>query len=97
MPVSQFLKDESLSEFGTPGRKEGGRCTGGGKKGGKKKLRKVAGTEIKGCGHAGGGKFVPPIPPPCPSPSPSPIRSEMAEISNPAIKVSRNSQFAVKK
>ena len=30
--------------------KEGGRCTGGGKKGGKKKLRKVAGTEIKGCG-----------------------------------------------
>jgi len=38
-----------LSEFGTPGRKEGGRCTGG-KKGGKKKLRKVAGTDIKGCG-----------------------------------------------
>ena len=37
--------------FGTPGRKEGGRCATGGKKGGKKKLRKVAGTEIKGgCG-----------------------------------------------
>jgi len=35
---------------GTPGRKEGGRCTGGRKKGGKKKLRKVARTEIKGCG-----------------------------------------------
>jgi len=35
---------------GTPGRKEGGRCTGGEKKRGKKKLRKVAGTEIKGCG-----------------------------------------------
>jgi len=38
------------TEFGTPGRKEGGKCAGGGKKGGKKKLRKVAGTEIKGCG-----------------------------------------------
>ena len=37
-------------EFGTPGRKEEGRYTGDGKKGGKNKVRKVAGTEIKGCG-----------------------------------------------
>ena len=63
------------------------------KKGGKKKIRKVAGTEIKGCGSR---EVCTPIPPPCPSPSPSPIQSEMAEMSNPGINVSRNGQFAVK-
>ena len=31
-----------VDRIGTLGRKEGGRCTGGGKKGEKKKLRKVA-------------------------------------------------------
>jgi len=81
------------TEFKTPGRKEGGRCTGGGIKGGKKKLRKVAGTEIKGCGWR---EVCSPLPPPCPSLSPSPIQSEMVEMSNPGIKVSRNGQFAVK-
>ena len=61
MPVSQFLKDESLSEFGTPGRKEGGRCTGGGKKGGKKKSEeKWREPRLKG---VDGRKFVPPHPP----------------------------------
>ena len=50
------------------------------KKGGKKKLRKVAGTEIKGCGWRG--VCTPPI------------QSEMAKMSNPGIKVSRNGQFA---
>ena len=81
------------TEFGTPGRKEGGTCTGGGKKRGKKKLRIVAGTEIKGCGWR---EVCSPHPPPCPSPSPSPIQAEMAEMLNPVIKVSRNGQFAVK-
>ena len=36
------------TEFGTPDREEGGRCTGGGKKGGKKKWRKVAERRLKG-------------------------------------------------
>ena len=75
-------------------RKEGGRCTGGGRKGGKKKLRKVAGTETKGCGWRE--VYPPPMPPPCPSPSPSPIQSEMVKMLNPGMKVSRNGQFAVK-
>ena len=69
------------------------RCTGGEKRGGKKKLRKVAGTEIKGYGWR---EVCTPIPPPCPSPNPSPIQSEMVEMSNPGIKVSRNDQLAVK-
>ena len=63
------------------------------KKGGKKKLRKLAGTEIKGCEWR---EVCTPHAPPCPSPSPSPIQSEMAKMSNPGIKVSRNGQFAVK-
>ena len=41
------------------------------------------------------GSLYPSMPPPCPSPSPSPIQSEMAKMSNPGIKVSRNGQFAV--
>ena len=49
--------------------KKEGRCTGGGKKSGKKKLRKVAGTDIKGCGWQ---EVCTPHPPPCPSPSPPP-------------------------
>ena len=66
---------------------------GGGKKGRKKKLRKVVGTEIKGCGWR---EVCTPSPPPCPFLSSSPIQSEMAEMSNPGNKVSRNGQFAVK-
>ena len=62
------------------------------KKGRKKKLRKVAGTEIKGCGWR---EVCTPQPPPCPFLSSSPIQSEMAEMSNPGNKVSRNGQFAV--
>ena len=44
---------------------------------------------------AGGGKFVPPIPL-LAIPYSLPIQSELAEMSNPGIKVSRNGQFAVK-
>ena len=61
------------------------------KKGGKKKVRKVVGTERV---LVAGSLY--PIPPPCPSPSPSPIQAEMAEMSNPGFKVSRNGQFAMK-
>ena len=57
----------------TPGRKEGGRCTGGGKKRGKKKLRKVAGTEIKGCGWREIREDCTLHPPPCPSLAPPPF------------------------
>ena len=65
-----------------------------GRRGREEKVKKSGrNRDLKG---AGGGKFVPPIPPPCPSPSPSPIQSEMAKMSNPGIKVSRNGQFAVK-
>ena len=60
-------------------------------KGGKKKLRKVAGTERV---RVAGSLY--PIPPPSPYPSSSPIQAEMAEMSNPGIEVSRNGQFAVK-
>ena len=63
------------------------------KRAGRKRLEKWREPRKRG---SGGGKFVPPIPPPCPSPSPSPIQSEMEEMSNPGIKVSRNGQFAVK-
>jgi len=60
---------------------------------GRKSKEKWREPRLKG---AGGGKFVPPMPPPCPSPGPSPIQSEMAEMSNSGIKVSRNGQIAVK-
>ena len=63
------------------------------KKAREEKLRKVAGTDIKGFGWR---EVCIPHPPPRPSPSPSPIQLEMAEMSNPGIKVSRNGQFAVK-
>jgi len=89
-------REGGWTEFGTLGRKEGGRRTGGGKKRGKKKLRKVAGTEIKECRWRELREVCTPHPPPCPSPSPSSNQSEMAEMSNPGIKVSRNGQFAVK-
>jgi len=59
------------------------------KKRGKKKWRE---PRLEG---AGGGKFVPPIPL-LAIPYSLPIQSELAEMSNPGIKVSRNGQFAVK-
>ena len=64
------------------------------KKAREEKVKKVAGTEIKGCGWRE--VCTPPLSPPCPSPSPSPIQSEIAEMSHPGIKVTRNGQFAVK-
>ena len=64
------------------------------KKGREEKVKKSGGNQdYIGCGWR---EVCTPIPPPCPSPSPSPIQSEMAEMSNPGIKVSRNGQFAVK-
>ena len=90
------------SESGTPGRKEGGRYTGGGKraeawflmcKKREKKLRKVAGTEIKRCGWW---EVCTPIPPPRPSPSPSPIQSEMVLRSQETVSLPLNSGYLIK-
>ena len=58
-----------------------------------RKVKKSGRTDIKGFGWR---EVYIPHPPPRPSPSPSPIQLEMAEMSNPGIKVSRNGQFAVK-
>ena len=64
----------------SPGRKEGGKCTGGGSAGSvalsvRKVREKWREPRLKG---AGGGRFLPPPPPPpCLSPRPSP-RSDMA-------------------
>ena len=65
----------------SPGRKEGGKCTGGGSAGSvalsvRKVREKWREPRLKG---AGGGRFLPPPPPPppCLSPRPSP-HSDMA-------------------
>jgi len=60
-------------------------------KGREEKVKKSGGTERVQVVES-----LYPIPPPGPSPCPSPIQAEMAEMSNPGIKVSRNGQFAVK-